>query len=427
MNPTNQRYRLLFIPLLVLLLGIQLNAQAQDAANPTPIVINLSPTVEIPTTVPTATSNNAYLPDAMEPNNSAENAAQIGWQSIQGLTLIGDDVDYFVGFLKTGQIVQIETTVYESLDTRLRLIWGGAVSAENDDASATNVGSRLIFTAREDDTFIIQVSKVTAFDGKYDLHISLIEPTIASTATQTPTPLPTATPQPTDTPVPAATPWPTHTPQPQPTAATQVWPTHTPSVVWSSPTPAWATHTPVWPTHTPIPQPAATTQSVGGSLSGSASTSNSTNVTTSSTVTATISTTTIVTTPVPITTAQAMTLTIRHLGRVEAQSAETTTHIRLLVYYDANNDRTPSPGEGIPNVSVLAVDARGQRIARVFTNAQGDAVFNITSDSVARIVVPLVPSWSERIRVGEQNDNIVLGLPAVRLPVFLPVDMGEED
>ena len=72
MNLTNQRYRLLFIPLFILLLGIQLNAQAQDAANPTPIVINLSPTVEILTTVPTATSNNAYLPDAMEPNNSAE-------------------------------------------------------------------------------------------------------------------------------------------------------------------------------------------------------------------------------------------------------------------------------------------------------------------------------------------------------------------
>ena len=122
-----------------------------------------------------------------------------------------------------------------------------------------------------------------------------------------------------------------------------------------------------------------------------------------------------------------MTLTIRHLGRVQPESAETNTHIRLLVYYDANNDRTPSPGDGIPNVSVLAVDARGQRIARVFTNAQGDAVFNITSDSVARVVVPLVPSWSERIRVGEQNDNIVLGLPAVRLPVFLPVDMGEEE
>ena len=422
MNLTNQRYRLLFIPLFILLLGIQLNAQAQDAANPTPIVINLSPTVEAPAVLPTATPSSAYLPDAMEPNNSAENAAQIGWQSVQGLTLISDDVDYFVGFLKSGQIVQVETTVYESLDTRLRLIWGGAISTENDDASATNVGSRIIFTAPEDGTFTIQVSKVTAFDGKYDLHVSLIEPTVAPTATQTPTPLATATPQPTDTSAPTATPWPTHTPQP--TATTIVWPTHTPA--WSSPTPVWPTHTPVWPTHTPIPQPAATSQAVRGSLSGSAGTSSIAAATATPVVTAAISMTNIITTPVPVTTTQPMTLTIRHLGRMQAESAETTTHIRLLVYYDANNDRTPSPGEGIPNVSVLAIDARGQRIARVFTNSQGDAVFNITSDSVARIVVPLVSSWSERIRVGEQNDNIVLGLPAVRLPVFLPVDMGEE-
>ena len=98
-----------------------------------------------------------------------------------------------------------------------------------------------------------------------------------------------------------------------------------------------------------------------------------------------------------------------------------TTHIRLLVYYDANNDRQPGPGEGIANVSVLAVDGQGQRIARVFTNAQGEAIFNLTSETIARVIVPFVPGWSARVRAGETNDDIVLGLPAVRLPVFLPV------
>jgi hypothetical protein len=93
----------------------------------------------------------------------------------------------------------------------------------------------------------------------------------------------------------------------------------------------------------------------------------------------------------------------------------------LLVYYDANNDRQPGPGEGIPNVSVLAVDTQGQRIARVFTNVQGEAIFNLTSETVARVIVPFVPGWSAQIRAGETNNDIVLGLPAVRLPVFLPV------
>jgi len=40
-----------------------------------------------------------------------------------------------------------------------------------------------------------------------------------------------------------------------------------------------------------------------------------------------------------------------------------------------------------------------------------------------------VPGWSARVRAGEINNDIVLGLPAVRLPVFLPVQNqtgGEE-
>jgi hypothetical protein len=125
--------------------------------------------------------------------------------------------------------------------------------------------------------------------------------------------------------------------------------------------------------------------------------------------------------PASITTTGRISLTMQHLGRVQPQTAVQPTHIRLLVYYDANNDRQPGPGEGIPNVSVLAVDARGQRLARVFTNAQGEAVFNLTNPAIARVIVPFVPGWSARVRVGEANDNIVLGLPAVRLPVFLPI------
>ena len=81
------------------------------------------------------------------------------------------------------------------------------------------------------------------------------------------------------------------------------------------------------------------------------------------------------------------------------------------------------------NVSVLAVDAQGQRLGQVFTNAQGEAIFNLTGETIARVIVPFVPGWSARVRVGETNNDIVLGLPAVRLPVFLPVQnqaSGEE-
>jgi hypothetical protein len=132
-------------------------------------------------------------------------------------------------------------------------------------------------------------------------------------------------------------------------------------------------------------------------------------------------------TTMPITSTTLLTATgqvslpVRYVGPAAVQSEAPATHIRLLVYYDANNDRQPGPGEGIANVSVLAVDARGQRIARVFTNAQGEAVFNLAGESIARVIVPFVPGWSARVRVGEANDDIVLGLPAVRLPVFLPI------
>ncbi len=129
----------------------------------------------------------------------------------------------------------------------------------------------------------------------------------------------------------------------------------------------------------------------------------------------------------PLTVTERISLTVQHIGRAQPQTDTPTTSIRLLVYYDANNDRQPGPGEGIANVSVLAVDTQGQRIARAFTNAQGEAIFNLTSEGIARVIVPFVPGWSERIRMGEANNEIVLGLPAVRLPIFLPVQNQSTD
>ena len=80
-------------------------------------------------------------------------------------------------------------------------------------------------------------------------------------------------------------------------------------------------------------------------------------------------------------------------------------------------------GERVPNVSVLAV-TRWDSAWPGFTNAQGEATFRLHGQeaaAVARIIVPFVPAWSARIQAGEANNELVLGLPAVRLPVFFPV------
>jgi hypothetical protein len=102
------------------------------------------------------------------------------------------------------------------------------------------------------------------------------------------------------------------------------------------------------------------------------------------------------------------------------------TPIHVLIYYDANHDRAPSPNEGIPNVLVMAVDGQGQPLAQLFTNQQGEAQFQVNSPYLSRLIVPFVPAWSARLRLGVPNNDIQLGLPAVRLPIFLPVQGQEE-
>jgi hypothetical protein len=112
-------------------------------------------------------------------------------------------------------------------------------------------------------------------------------------------------------------------------------------------------------------------------------------------------------------------LTVRSLGQVPPPAAaDMTTHVRLLVYYDANNDRSPGPGEGVANVSVLAVDAQGRSIARVFTNAQGEAIFNLGSPAFSRVIVPFVPGWSARIRPGRPTKTLSWGCRRCACPSF---------
>jgi hypothetical protein len=438
--------------------------------NPTPIVITLTPPGQPPAT-PSPTADGSLPPDRFEPNDQAEAAAVIGWGIERDLTLLGKDVDYFTGYLKAGQIVQVSTTVYDGLDTRLKLYWDGHLATENDDRSPSDGGSTVIFTAPADGWYVALVERVTIYEGMYDLETALAQPTA------TPTTAPTSTPTPTLTPAPTLTPSPSPTPLMQPDLAE---PNDTPE------------------TARPVTPGVRGTYSVGaGDVDYFTFLAKASSRYACETVTGQVDTLMTVSggpavigtnddrgvgrvdsylewtsaaeqlviikvearggsfgqyefvcqnvippagpppggsgpptpagsgpplsLPATITPTGRISLTVQHLGRVQPQRAAQPTPIRLLVYYDANNDRQPGPGEGIAGVSVLAVDARGQRLARVFTNTQGEAVFNLTSPAIARVIVPFVPGWSARVRVGETNDNIVLGLPAVRLPVFLPI------
>jgi len=460
--------------ILLAVMAVTGTTQAQDGGqNPTPIVITLTPGGG-PTAVPT--EEGALPPDRFEPNNDAQTATAVRLQSEPDLTLTGDDMDYFTGYLKAGQMIRVSTTVYGGLDTRLQLYWGGQLLAENDDRSSTDVGSLVTFTAPADGWYVTAVEKATVYDGTYDLDVALAGPT--PTLTPTPTALPSATPTPTPSPTPVILPD-LAEPNNSPETARPVTPglrdTYTvgagdvdyftfiakagsryvcetatdqvdtlltvldigvnddrgvgrvdSSFAWTAhgeqtaviriearggsfgqyelgcqtvtPQPA-APPPPVALSSVP-PVPTATIASVGGIVATDG-----------------------------IATTEQISLTVRHLGQVQPHLVVPTTYIRLLVYYDANNDRQPGPGEGIANVSVLAVDSQGQSLARVFTNAQGEAIFNLTGETIARVIVPFVPGWSARVRAGESNNDIVLGLPAVRLPVFLPVQnqtAGEE-
>ena len=473
-----KKHQHLLIPfsfvILLAVMAVTGTTQAQDGGqNPTPIVITLTPSGGS-TAVPT--EEGALPPDRFEPNNDAQTATAVGLQNEPDLTLTGDDVDYFTGYLKAGQMIRVSTTVYEGLDTRLQLYWGGQLLAENDDRSPTDVGSLVTFTAPADGWYVALVEKATVYDGTYDLEVALAEPTATPTAAPTLTPMPTLTPTPSPTPIilpdlaepnnSPETAWPV-TPGLRDTYTVgaddvdfftfiakagnrYVCETVTDQVdtlltvvgaagdigvnddrgvgrvdsyfAWTADVEQTAVirveaRGGSYGQYEFVCQPASPLPVAVQPPASSAPASDL------STPTAPLTTT------AGITTTGQISLTVRHLGQVQPQTTTPTTHVRLLVYYDANNDRQPGPGEGIANVSVLAVDSQGQRLARVFTNAQGEAIFNLTSETIARVIVPFVPGWSARVRAGEINNDIVLGLPADRLPVFLPVQNqtgGEE-
>lgn len=463
MPMSNNKRLLLVVACLTILLLFVASEPIAAQQNPTPVVIVLTP-ADSPTDVPGPTSVAAFPSDRFEPNDVPEMATLIGWQTEAGLTLVGTDVDYFTAYLKAGQTVRLETMVEDGLDTRVKLFWEGQLVAENDDRSLIDVGSSVMWTTASDGWLIALVEKVTSSDGRYSLSAALVAPAATSTPPPTLTPAPTSTPMPTPTPVVKAD---LAEPNDTPESAYPITPgvraTYTlgPADVDYFRFIAKAGNTYRCETETGQVDTLLTViangemiaanddQGVGrvdSYLSWTAAVEQSVLVRVeargggfgqydlicqaaapaspagaSASFPAASATTVALAATAPLTATTPISLTVRHIGRIQAPSEGVTSRIRLLIYYDANNDRSPGPGEGVANVSVLAVDAQGQRLARVFTNAQGEAVFNLSSDAVTRIVVPFVPGWSARVRVGEVNEGIVLGLPAVRLPVFLPV------
>ena len=76
-------------------------------------------------------------------------------------------------------------------------------------------------------------------------------------------------------------------------------------------------------------------------------------------------------------------------------------------------------GEGIANVSVLAVDGQGQCWPGLPTRGGGH--FQPDQRNHCPRHCPLCARLVGPCTCREINNDIVLGLPAVRLPVFLPV------
>ncbi|MBK9054730.1 MAG: hypothetical protein IPL78_28635 [Chloroflexi bacterium] len=468
-----------FIVLPILWLASSNNSQAQ--ANPTPIVVSLTPGGE-PTVTPTLASGTpGLLPDRFEPNDtSAAATLLLTTQNETGLTLIGADIDQFQVYLKAGQIVQATTTVYGGLDTRLSLYQGETLVAQNDDQSATHVGSQVVYAAASDGWLRLVVEKMTAYDGVYDLATVLVAPTLTPTLmpslTPSPTPSPSATPSPTPSPTPLV---PADPAEPNDHVAL-AWPV-TPGVQADfSLAPGdvdWFTFiAKAGTTYTceTITNQVDTVLTVQGSngvivsnddrasgrLDSFARWTNASEQTVVIEVTArgggyglyqllcqiamgqpvsagasgsgssqpqptpipglTLTPTNTLTATTGVTTTYPVTLSVRYTGEANVATPTPVTPIRLLIYYDANNDRQPGVGEGIANVLVLATDKLGQVVMTIFTNPEGEVIFNVTGTTVTRLVVPFVPGWSTQIRQGQANE-LTLGLPAVRLPVFLPV------
>jgi len=92
--------------------------------------------------------------------------------------------------------------------------------------------------------------------------------------------------------------------------------------------------------------------------------------------------------------------------------------IRLLIYYDANDDYQPGAGEGIAGISAQAYEvATNQLLAQGFTDEQGNLEFTVAAQGPVRVSVPFF--GFSQLAAGE-GASIYLRIPSQPLPGGAP-------
>lgn len=166
-------------------------------------------TTAVPTDTPSPPATTTAVPtpdlrDLFEPNNEPDQASPITMgSSLTNLTLepVGD-ADYYLLYLKTGQLVRAATFPETAADTRLTVYSpAGELLGQNDDRSQTDLGSTVAWLSQIEGWYLLLVESSIPFGGAYRLLTSLDMPTV------TPTPAATATPGPTSTAAPTTTPY----------------------------------------------------------------------------------------------------------------------------------------------------------------------------------------------------------------------------
>jgi hypothetical protein len=84
--------------------------------------------------------------------------------------------------------------------------------------------------------------------------------------------------------------------------------------------------------------------------------------------------------------------------------------IRVLIYYDGNDDFQPGAGEGIANISVQVYEAAtGQFKAQGVTDDQGSLEMTVSSAGPVRVTVPFF-GFSQLV-AGDEGASIYLRVP----------------
>ncbi|HEY75693.1 MAG TPA: hypothetical protein G4O00_05865 [Thermoflexia bacterium] len=88
--------------------------------------------------------------------------------------------------------------------------------------------------------------------------------------------------------------------------------------------------------------------------------------------------------------------------------------VDLLVYYDANDDHSPDPGEGVSGIPVLAYDtSTGAEVAQCFTELSGRCQFTVAVQGQVRISIPYL---GIDYVIGEEGATLHVRIPPGPLP-----------